>query len=83
MKLQRRAPKKKALRTQAVKLDLQEKQATREHCARMFRQWVIAGMIAAGLAFMAVGIPGGESVAIAGGSLLVGHSLSSEFSGGR
>jgi len=87
MKPQRHAPMKKtpcngAQKTaQDQKLAQMERQATREYRARMFRQWVITATIATGLVFMAVGIPGGETIALTGSTLLAGHSLSSKVIG--
>lgn len=78
MKSQRHAPNDKAA---SRKFELQETQATREYRARMFRQYVITGMIATGLVFMVLGIPGSLTVVLGGGSLLLGHSVTSKFRG--
>lgn len=76
---ERQKSEEKKVEKSEQKATQQEIKATREYRAYWFRQWVLTGVIAIGLVFMALRIPGGETIVLSGAGFLTGHSLSTKF----
>jgi hypothetical protein len=83
MQDKRHSANKKSLGKKPSKPSREPSAAQLQHKERRFVMGVITTMMAAGLLFMALHVPGGERIALSAGSLLTGQSVISKLKGSK